>query len=186
MRTPARLFAAALLVLPAGAPAFELVSATTTREGSEYRVRIEAVFDAPPQRLLAVLTDYERVHELHPRILESRSLGPVGPATEEVYSRFEGCVLLFCRTVHRVEQIRVDGRSLYARDVPGRGSFHSGRTEWHFTPQENGARLRYEARFVPAFLVAPIVGTAALARSTERMTIETMAEVERRAARLDD
>jgi len=180
------LCAAVLLVRPASAPGFELVAATTTREGAEYVVRIEAVYNASPEQLLAVLTDYDRIHELHPRILESRSLGPVGPATEEVYSRFEGCVLFFCRTVHRVEHIRVDNGSLYARDVPGRGSFRSGRTEWHLTPQEDGTRLRYEARFVPAFLVAPILGTAVLARSTEKMTLETMAEVDRRAAQADD
>lgn len=174
--------ATVLLLLSGSAQCFELLSATTTREGSEYHVRIEAVFSASPERLLAVLTDFDRVHELHPRITESRSLGPVGPATEEVYSRFEGCVLLVCRTLHRVEHIRVDGGSLFAQDVPGRGSFRSGRTEWHFTPHGSGAKLRYEARFVPAFMVAPILGTAALARSTEQMTLETMAEVDRRAA----
>jgi hypothetical protein len=175
------------LFLPSGsAPGFELVSATTVREGSEYQVRIEAVFEASPARLLAVLTDYDRIHELHPRFIESRSLGPVGPATEEVYSRFEGCVLLFCRTVHRVEHIRMDGGSLFARDIPGRGSFSSGRTEWHFTPQGQGARLRYEARFVPAFLVAPLLGPAMLARSAEQMALETMAAAERRAAQADD
>jgi hypothetical protein len=175
-----------LLLPPGSAPGFELVSATTVREGSEYQVRIEAVFEASPARLLAVLTDYDRIHELHPRFIESRSLGPVGPATEEVYSRFEGCVLLFCRTVHRVEHIRMDGGSLFARDIPGRGSFSSGRTEWHFTPQGQGARLRYEARFVPAFLVAPLLGPAMLARSAEQMALETMAAAERRAAQADD
>lgn len=183
---PALFLAAALLALPGSVRGFELVAATTTREGAEYLVRIEANFEAPPERLLAVLTDYDRVHELHPRILESRSLGQVGPSTEEVYSRFEGCVLLICRVVHRVEQIRADGGSLFARDVPGRGSFRSGRTEWHFTPQGNGARLRYEARFVPAFMVAPIFGTAMLARLTEQMTLETMAAAERRALQADD
>lgn len=90
MPTAALLFAAALLALPGSARGFELVEATTTREGAEYLVRIEAVFESSPERLLAVLTDYDRVHELHPRVLESRSLGQVGPSTEEVYSRFEG------------------------------------------------------------------------------------------------
>ncbi|HRP35196.1 MAG TPA: SRPBCC family protein [Gammaproteobacteria bacterium] len=178
---------AGALCLPAGsALGFELVSATTSREKGEYRVRIEAVFKVPPAKLLAVLTDYDRIHELHPQITESRSLGPVGPATEEVYSRFEACVLLFCRTVRRVEHIRMDGGSLFARDVPGRGSFSSGVTEWHFTPQGSGSRLRYEARFVPAFLVAPIIGPAVLARSAEQMAVETMAEAERRAEQADD
>lgn len=175
------------LLLPAGSAfGFELVAATTNRDGGEYRVRIEAVFKVSPDKLLAVLTDYDRIHELHPNITESRSLGPVGPATEEVYSRFDVCVLLFCRTIHRVEHIRMDGGSLFARDIPGRGSFSSGRTEWRFTPQGSGARLHYEARFVPAFMIAPILGPAVLARSAEQMALATMTAAERRALQADD
>lgn len=160
---------------------FELVSVEASREGSAYLLRIEATFDASAERLLPVLTDYERIHELHPRMVESRSLGTVGPATEETYIRFEGCVLFFCRTLHRVERIRIQGESLLAEDVPGRGSFREGRTKWRFSPEGTGTRLRYETRFVPAFHVPPLVGPAVLARSVERMTLETMAEADRRA-----
>jgi hypothetical protein len=163
------------------ARALELLSVATGRDGPAYLLRIEATFEASPAQLLAVLTDYERIHELHPALLESRSLGMIGPDTEEVYTRFEGCVLLFCRTLHRVEHIRVDDAAVFAADVPGRGSFREGATEWRFSATEQGARLHYEARFIPAFRVTPIFGATALARSIERMTVELMAEVERRA-----
>lgn len=176
--------AVAMWFLPAaGAAAFELENAEMQRDGAAFVLEIEARFDATPEELLAVLTDYARVHELHPQLLESRSLGPVGPQTEEVFTRLEGCVLMFCRTLNRVEQIRRTDDSLVATDVPGRGSFSEGRTEWHFTPHEGGARLQYRTRFVPAFSVSPLFGAAAMARSVERMTIETMAEVDRRAVR---
>jgi hypothetical protein len=179
--------ALALLAPLAGAHAFELVSVTTARDGSAYVLRIEAVFDAvSPERMLAVLTDYEHIHELHPQILESRSLGEVGPATVEVYSRFRGCVLFLCRNLDRVEHIRRDGTTLVAEDVPGRGSFSEGHTEWRFTREGQGARLHYTARFVPAFSVAPVFGPSMLARSLERMTLETMAEAHRRALLADD
>ena len=166
--------------------AFELDRAEMQRDGPAFVLEIEARFEASPEALLAVLTDYARVHELHPQLLESRSLGPVGPQTEEVYTRLEGCVLLFCRTLHRVEQIRRRGDTLIATDVPGRGSFSEGRTEWHFTPHEGGARLHYRTRFVPAFSVSPVFGAPALARSVERMTLETMAEADRRAVKRDE
>jgi hypothetical protein len=177
----------ALLAPLAGAHAFELVSVTTARDGPAYVLRIDAVFDAvSPERLLAVLTDYERIHELHPQILESRSLGKVGPATIEVFSRFRGCVSFLCRTVERVEHIRRDGTTLVAEDVPGRSAFSDGHTEWRFTREDHGARLHYTARFVPAFSVAPVFGPSMLARSLERMTLETMEEAHRRAVRADD
>jgi hypothetical protein len=123
----AALAAALALLAPLDtAEAFELVSVETRREGPDYLLRIEALFDAPPARLLAVLTDYDRIHELHPRMKVSRSLGPVGDDVVEVYSHFEGCVLLFCRDIHRVEHIRAEANTLVAVDVPGRGSFSEG------------------------------------------------------------
>jgi hypothetical protein len=183
---PGRRFglAAGVLLLCGAMPAvqaFELAAVETTRDGPAYVLRIEAVFQATPGQLLAVLTDYDEIHRLHPRMVESRSLGQVGPETTEVFTQFEGCVLVFCRTVRRVEQIRIEGRTLRAVDVPGRGSFSEGSTEWHFSGGDGGTRLRYEARFVPAFPVAPILGPTILARSVERMTLETMAEADRRA-----
>lgn len=184
---PALLAGMLVLLAPvAAASGLELVSVAASRDGDAYELRIEAVHASPPAKILAVLTDYDRIHELHPRILESRSLGRVAPDTEEVYTRFEGCVLFFCRTLHRVEHIHVDGHSLFAEDVPGRGSFTEGHTIWRLTAEGTGARLHYVARFVPAFWVAPLIGPGVLARSVERMTIETMAEVDRRAASGDD
>lgn len=168
------------------AAAFELLSVQAERDADAYVLRIEARFEAPPDRLLAVLTDYARIHELHPRMVESRSLGRIAPHTEEVYTRFEGCVLMFCRSVNRVEHIERADDALRARDVPGRGSFIEGRTEWRFSAAGDGAQLSYETRFVPGFWVAPVFGPQALARSAERMTIETMEAVERRALGQDD
>lgn len=175
-----------LLAAPAAAHALEIVSVETDREGPAYLLRIEALFNASPERLLAVLTDYDHIHELHPQMLESRSLGPVGPATEEVYTRFEGCVLFFCRTLDRVERILIKGGSLYAQDVPGRGSFQEGHTTWRMQANGEGTRLRYKASFVPAFRVGLVIGPAVLARSVERMAIQTMKAAEKRAAPRDE
>lgn len=184
----AGLFVAMLgLLMPVAAVrALEIVAVKTSRDGPAYLLHIEALFAASPERLLAVLTDYDRIHELHPQMLESRSLGPVGPATEEVYTRFEGCVLFFCRTLDRVERILVKGGSLYAQDVPGRGSFQEGRTTWRLQATGAGTRLHYEARFVPAFRVGLVIGPAVLARSVERMAIQTMKAAEKRAATRDE
>jgi hypothetical protein len=174
------LFAALFAVTPVAA-AFELLRVETSRDGPAYLLRIEARFDAQPEQLLAVLTDYAHIQELHPRIVESRSLGAVDASTEEVYVRVVGCVLFFCKDLHRVERITVDGHELTAIDVPERSSFTEGRTRWQFEARDGGTDLLYESRFVPGFRVAPVVGEMALAHSVERMTLETMAEVERRA-----
>ncbi|MGD9386735.1 MAG: hypothetical protein PVI87_00755 [Gammaproteobacteria bacterium] len=178
----AGLAAAALLFLHGPpAAAFELLSVDSRRDGAAYELRIEARFRADAQQLLTVLTDYDRIHELHPRLLASRSLGPVAPGVEEVYVRLEGCVVVFCRTLHRVEQIRLEGGALIATDVPRRGSFREGRTEWRFRVEPQGTVLEYQTHFVPAFEPMPLLGPALLLEAVEQMTLETMAEVDRRA-----
>jgi hypothetical protein len=189
---PARARVAGLAILAAGlalapcAGGFELYSVEAQHEGNVFEFHIEARFEAAPAQVLAVLTDYDRLHELHPRMTESRSLGEVDAATEEVYSRFEGCVLLFCRTLGRVERIGLQDGYLVAEDVPGRGSFREGRTVWRLSSDAGGSRLRYTTRFVPDFWVAPVVGARALARSVERMTVEMMEKLDSRAQRLDE
>lgn len=176
--------AACLLCLPAGA--FELLAVDTRHEGEEYVLQIEARFMAGTDAVLGVLTDYERIHELHPNLLESRSLGMVAPGVEEVYLRSEACVLLFCREMQRVEHIRLEGHALLAVDVPRRGSFRSGATSWRFTPDGDGTLLAYQTRFVPAFDLVPVVGPGLLLDAVEQMTREVMQEVERRALANDD
>lgn len=185
--SPARLLAVAaacLLCAPCGA--FELLAVASRHEGEEYVLRIEARFDAGADAVLAVLTDYGRIHELHPKLLESRSLGRVAPGVEEVYLRSEPCVMMFCREMHRVEHIRVEGHALHAVDVPRRGSFRSGATSWRFTPDGDGARLEYQTRFVPVVEPVPVLGPALLLDAVEQMTREIMREVDRRALARDD
>ena len=176
--------AACLLCVPAGA--FELLAVESRHDGEEYFVRIEARFSAGADAVLAVLTDYDRIHELHPGLLESRGLGQVAPGVEEVYLRSEACVLVFCREMDRVEHVRVAGHTLYAEDVPRRGSFRSGATSWHFTPDGSGTMLEYETRFVPTFAPVPVLGPGLLLDAVEEMTGEIMREVDRRAMSSDD
>lgn len=176
--------AACLLCAPAGA--FELLAVESRHEGDEYMLQIEARFTAGTDAVMDVLTDFERIHELHPGLLESRSLGRVAPGVEEVYLRSEACVLLFCREMHRVEHIRVEEHALHAVDVPRRGSFRSGATSWRFTPDGNGTLLEYQTRFVPAFEPVPMIGPALLLDAVEQMTREIMLEVNRRAMASDD
>jgi hypothetical protein len=126
------LVAAALLLAPARAAAIEIVAVEASHAEQHYQLAIEAVLSATPEQVLAVLTDYTRLHELHPRLRESRSLGSAVTGTDEVYTRFEGCLLLFCRRLSRVELIQRSHEGLLAVDLPGRGSFTytSGLSTW--------------------------------------------------------
>ena len=164
------------------AAALDVEVAVVSRAGDAYELAIDARLAAPPQRVLAVLTDYAQLPELHDRIREARVVAEPDAGTAEVYTRFDGCVMLVCRTLERTEIIRRTPSGLEARDVPGRSAFREGHTQWLVAPDGAGTRVSYRSRLVPDFWVPPVLGPVFLGRSVKAMTLETLASVEARAA----
>ncbi len=183
-RRTACLVAAWLLLLALPAGGIEVETAVVTRDGAAYEVSIDARLSPPPERMLAVLIDYAKLPELHRRIRESRVLGEPQPGTVEVFTRFDGCFMLVCRSLERVELIHRTPAGLEAEDVQGRSAFREGRTQWLLVADGSGTRLAYRARLVPGFWVPPVLGPAFLARAVKEMTLETLAAAERRASEL--
>jgi hypothetical protein len=164
------------------AAALDVETAIVTRSDDSYELAIDARLDAPPARVLEVLTDYAHLAELHGRIRESRVLGHPAPGATEVFTRFEGCVLLVCRTLERTEIIHRTAAGLEAEDVAGKSAFREGRTQWLLAPDGDGTRISYRSHLVPGFWVPPVLGPVFLARSVKQMTLETLEAVEARAA----
>lgn len=164
------------------AAALDVEVAVVSRAGDAYELAIDARLAAPPDRVLAVLTDYAHLPELHERIREARVVAEPEAATFEVYTRFEGCVVLVCRTIERTERIRRTAGGLEARDVPGKSAFREGHTQWLVVAEGAGTRVSYRSRLVPGFWVPPVLGPVFLGRSVKAMTLETLAAVEARAA----
>jgi hypothetical protein len=151
---------AALLLASQNAAGLEVDTAVVTRDGDAYEIAIDARLSPPPKRVLAVLMDYGRLPELHGRIRESRVLGEPAPDDGRRSSpAFDGCVMLFCRSLERVELIRRTPAGLEAEDVPGRSAFREGHTRWLIAADGSGTRLAYRARLVPGFLGAGVPRT---------------------------
>lgn len=173
---------AASLLLSPQAACLEVETAIVSRTDDAYELAIEARLAAPPERVLEVLTDYANLPKLHRRIRESRVLAEPQPGSAEVYTRFDGCVMLICRSLERTERIRRTPAGLEAEDVPGKSAFREGRTQWLLAAEGSGTRLSYRARLVPGFWVPPVLGPVFLARAVKEMTLETLAAAEARAA----
>ena len=179
--------AAVLLAFLGCAPAWalEVVGNRAGRDGEAFTFRLEVLIDAPRQPLVAVLTDFDRIHELHRRMVTSRDLGEVAPGVVEVYTELEGCVAFFCRTLHRTERVRSTPDGLLAQDVLGRGDFEFGQTRWSFSAEGERTRLVYETTVRPGFWVPPLLGPTMLAKITRRTTIEMLEAAERKAGQAE-
>jgi len=149
---------------PAAALGAEIRHLDVERQEDTYRVRFEAVVAVAPDRVFALLTDFERLDRLNPGVKVAQRLSSGSGATR-VRTVIEGCVLFFCNRMERVEAVRTRGkRVIWARIVPSASDFRSGDSRWALAAVTGGTRIRLRLRVVPDFWVPPLIGPWILKR----------------------
>lgn len=173
------------LVVVALMPAVAAASATGISVESargEYTVRLEASFNAPPEAVWRVITDYDNLSRISPTIRES---GRVEHDGDEllVDTVTRACYAFFCRTLkHRQQLHETPHTEIVAETVPEASDFSSGVARWKLARTgDGGTRLEYEMKVRPAVFVPPLIGPAFVRRSLERETRALLEGIEREA-----
>ena len=168
-----------------------LRSVDVSRRQERYRVVADTHLDASPAAVYKVLLDfnddrYQRISEIYK---ESAYLPPDSDGTPLVYTRVEGCLLRFCRSMSRVERLEVvTPQFIRSRTVPERSDFKYSLSEWSFVAENGGTRVRYFMEMEPNFWLPPFVGPWFLKRTLLNGApdaidqIEWLAQQEDRAA----
>ena len=139
-----------------------------SRDQDRYRVEADTFLDASPESIYKVLLDfdrdgYQRISEIYK---ESSYLPPDADGTPLVYTRVEGCLLWFCRSMRRVERLEVvTPQFIRARTVPERSDFKYTLSEWTFAAEGDGTRVTYLMEMEPSFWLPPFVGPWFLKRT---------------------
>lgn len=139
-----------------------------SRDEGRYLVVADTHLDAPPEAISKVLLDfdgdrYQRISEIYK---ESSYLPPDADGTPLVYTRVEGCLMLFCRSMRRVERLEiVTPRFIRSKTVPERSDFKYSLAEWTFEAEGSGTRLVYRMEMEPDFWLPPFVGPWFLRRT---------------------
>jgi len=139
-----------------------------SRDKDRYRVVADTHLAASPQAIRKVLLDfdadrYQRISEIYK---ESSYLPPDVDGTSLVYTRVEGCLIGFCRSMSRVERLEVVTPELIrSRVVPERSDFKYSLAEWTFEPEDGGTRVTYRMEMEPNFWLPPFVGPWFLKRT---------------------
>ena len=167
------------------------VDVSRDRDRDRYRVVADTHLDASPAAIYRVLLDfdgdrYQRISEIYK---ESSYLPPDPDGTPLVYTRVEGCLLWYCRSMRRVERLEVVTPELIrSRTVPERSDFKYTLSEWTFAAEGDGARVTYMMEMEPNFWLPPFVGPWFLKRTLLKGApaaieqIELLAQQEQRAA----
>jgi Polyketide cyclase / dehydrase and lipid transport len=182
-RVRAALAAAVLIAAAPCAGAFAASDAPVVEHrGDEFRITFDAVIDAPPRSVYAVLTDFAALRELNPAIVAASAEPAPGGRGERVRMVLESCILLFCRKVVQVEDVvEPDAHTILSRIVPGLGDFKSGRTTWTLAGRGGKTLLHYEASRVPGFWIPPLIGPWAVAHSLRAQLRASIPVLERLA-----
>ena len=183
-RYQAALVIALFLHGPLATPALqagELLNLRVSHEDGVYRLSADVVIDAPATAVHTRLTDYANLTALNPSILRSEVLKAPATFDARVRTLIRACVLMYCQTLQRVEDVRASPDRLLAVIVPEQGNFSAGRTRWLLEPRGTQVLVRYRAELVPDFTLPPIIGTTLVRQALARELRTVLKRLERLA-----
>ena len=133
------------------------------KKGNVYQFQLQFVAQAPSPDVFALLTDYDQLTRLNPLILSSRVLPNNIANIDRVEIITRGCMWIFCKTIRRVEDVRVVNNLRIESDIiPSLSDFKSGDTLWILIPNGQQTIVRYQAKLVPDFWLPPFIGPRSL------------------------
>jgi hypothetical protein len=170
-----------------GLPA-TLKSVEVTREHGRYHLVADTYLDAAPAAIYQVLLDFDndRYSQISDIYKESGYLDPDSDGTPLVYTRVEGCLLLFCRSMRRVERLEVvTPQFIRSKALPERSDFKYSTSEWTLAPEAGGTRVTYRMEMEPDFWLPPFVGPWFLRRTLLHGGVSAVERIEQLAQQVD-
>jgi hypothetical protein len=146
-----------------------------------YRVSLQAILQASPASVAAVLKDYDDYPALDARIRSSQRLADEPGGIVLIRTLVHACAGFFCRNVVRVERVEQSTDGLVATIVPDRSQVRHGYTKTSWQANGAGTLVTYEAEFEPDFWVPELIGRTLAVDALRASTLALFNNVEKRA-----
>ena len=174
---------AGLLLIPLLAAAAEVVESSVVLDADVYAIDVLVRIDAPLDVVFRAITDYDRLTEINPSIVESHILERQGKGRYRVYTRIKLCVLFFCKEFRQVQDIVEQGNVLVkATILPESSDFESGSASWDLVVADGVTYMEFSAKVDPSFWVPPLIGTWLFEREMTRQVMATASYIEKQAS----
>lgn len=171
--------ALAWLCLPAAGNAADLKSVSVDFIDDRYHLVSKAWFDASMDELYRVLTDYELFEKFTSAFVETRNIEPDADGRPQFYTRMEGCVLLFCKSMRRTGYLELSPPGqIVAIAIPEKSDFHYSYERWELEEDGDGTMMTYYFKMEPAFWVPPVVGPFMIKRTLREGGIDAVDRIE--------
>jgi len=155
-----------------------------TRKHGFYTLDDSTFIEAAPEYIYEVLVDYEHFDRISRIYKEHGYLDPDADGTPIIFTRMEGCLLFYCKSMSRVERLETEWPDhIRTVTLPERSDFKHSTSEWWLDAEASGTRMRYRLEMEPDFWVPPIIGPWYLKRTLERGGLRAIERIERLAKR---
>jgi hypothetical protein len=170
------------LLIAAAASTATLESIDVAHDGNTYSLHAETLLDATPEAISAVLLDYERFGRISSVYKEYGYLEPMADGTPVVFTRMEGCLWFYCKSMTRVERLEAASPGhIRTVTLPDRSDFKHSISDWQLLKEATGTRMIYTLEMEPDFFVPPLIGPPILKRTLRRGGGDAIDRIERLA-----
>lgn len=174
------LLLAAAALLPAHAANIETL--TVQRNHKLINVVASMIIDAPRPFVYQALSDYDHFSEMSDSFVESRFIEPAADGTLRIYTKIEGCIWFFCKTINRTARLELDPIiRIVATVEPELSDAKFAREEWVFEDLGTTTRIYYRHDLQPDFWVPPAIGVWAIKAALSRTTLKAAQRIEKMA-----
>lgn len=173
------LAALALLAVQSPVVGADLQKVTVEFENDRYRLESTARFDVRRADLYRVLTNYDLFEKFTSAFVETRNLAPDNAGRPGFFTRMEGCVLLFCKSMQRTGHLVLNPPSeIIAIAHRDSSDFNFSRERWVLQDDGDGTLMTYYFELEPAFWVPPVVGPFVIKRVLRAGGIDAVDRIE--------
>jgi len=170
----------AAVVLPVRAATIE--NLTVQRDHKLINVVASMIIEAPRPFVFQALSDYDHFSEMSDSFVESRFIEPAPDGTPRIYTKIEGCIWFFCRTINRYALLELDPIvRIVATVEPELSDAKFAREEWVFEDLGAATRIYYKHDLQPNFWVPPGIGVWAISNVLSRTTLKAAQRIEKMA-----
>jgi hypothetical protein len=169
----------ALLALARTAVPADLRTISVEFENERYHLRSEAWFAADMDSMYRVLTDYDLFVKFTSAFVEARNVPPDNEGRPRFFTRMEGCVLLFCKSLVRSGHLELTPYTeIIAVAEPAKSDFKFSRERWQLVKDGEGTLLIYDFEMEPAFWVPPVIGPYVIKRTLASGGVDAIDRIE--------
>lgn len=151
-----------IILLSANSYAGEWLKDKVNSKNGRYYLDIEALLDAPYEKVYALLTDYAHLKKLNPTMKESAIIS-TDPDKFIIRTITKNCVMMVCSKIINTQLVsEPEPGHIISITLPEQSNLKYGRMEWYITGKGNKTFVSMKGEIEPDFWVPPVFGPLAI------------------------